>query len=42
MFLCEIQHCKFKKYIDKILEKKVEKCLKSELFPQIRNSLVIK
>lgn len=41
MFLCEVQHCKIKKYIDKIFEKKVEKCLKSELFSQIRKSLVI-
>lgn len=32
MLLCEVQHCKVKKYIDKIFEKKVEKCLKSELF----------
>jgi len=42
MLLCEVQHCKIKKYIDKILEKKVEKCLKSELFSRIRKSLVIK
>lgn len=42
MFLCEVQHCKIKKYIDKIFEKKVEKCLKSELSPHLRKSLVIK
>lgn len=35
MFLCEVQHCKIKKYIDKIFEEKVEKCLKSELFPKL-------
>jgi len=33
MLLCEVQHCKAKKYIDKIFEEKVEKYLKSELFP---------
>lgn len=32
MLLREVQHCKAKKYIDKTFEKKVEKCLKSELF----------
>ena len=42
MLLCEVQHCKAKKYIDKIFEKKVEKCLKSELFPRLCKSLVIK
>ncbi len=41
MLLCEVQHCKFKKYIDKIFEEKVEKCLKSELFPYLRKLLVI-
>lgn len=42
MFLCEVQHYKIKKYIDKIFEKKVEKCLKSELFPRLRKLLIIK
>ena len=42
MFLCEIQHCKVKKYIDKIFEEKVEKCLKSELFYRLCKLLVIK
>ena len=42
MLLCEVQHCKIKKYIDKILEKKVEKCLKSELFYRLCKLLVIK
>ena len=42
MLLCEVQHCKTKKYINKIFEGKVEKCLKSELFPHIRKSLIIK
>lgn len=42
MLLCEVQHCKAKKYIDKTFEEKVEKCLKSELFPHIRKSLIIK
>lgn len=42
MLLCEVQHYKFKKYIDKIFEGKVEKCLKSELFLHHRKSLVIK
>lgn len=42
MLLCEVQHCKFKKYIDKIFEGEVEKYLKSELFPHLRKSLVIK
>jgi len=42
MFLCEVQHCKAKKYIDKIFKEKVEKCLKSELFPHLRKLLVIK
>jgi len=42
MFLCEVQHCKIKKYIDKILEEKVEKCLKSELFYHLCKLLVIK
>jgi len=42
MLLCEVQHCKFKKYIDKIFERKVEKHLKSELFPRLRKSFVIK
>lgn len=42
MLLCEVQHCKFKKYIDKIFKGKVEKCLKSEPFPHPRKSLVIK
>lgn len=42
MLLCEVQHCKIKKYIDKIFEKKVEKCLKSELFPRLRKLLIIK
>lgn len=41
MLLCEVQHCKAKKYIDKIFEEKVEKCLKSELFPHLRKLLVI-
>ena len=42
MFLCEVQHCKIKKYIDKIFEEKVEKCLKSELFYRLCKLLVIK
>ena len=42
MPLCEVQYCKIKKYIDKIFEEKVEKCLKSELSPHTRKSLVIK
>lgn len=42
MLLCEVQHCKAKKYIDKIFEEEVEKYLKSELFPHLRKSLVIK
>lgn len=42
MLLCEVQHCKIKKYIDKIFERKVEKYLKSESFPHLRKSLVIK
>ena len=42
MLLREVHHCKTKKYIDKIIEGKVEKCLKSELFPHLRKSLVIK
>ncbi len=42
MLLCEVQHCKAKKYFDKIFERKVEKCLKSELFYRLRKSLVIK
>lgn len=42
MLLCEVQHCKIEKYIDKILEKKVEKCLKSELFYRLCKLLVIK
>ena len=42
MLLREVQRCKTKKYIDKILEGKVEKCLKSELFPRLCKSLVIK
>ena len=42
MLLCEVQHCKIKKYIDKIFERKVEKCLKSELFHHLRKLLVIK
>ena len=42
MFLCEIQHCKVKKYIDKIFEEMVEKCLKSELFYRLCKLLVIK
>ena len=42
MLLCEVQHCKLKKYIDKIFEGEVEKCLKSELFHHLRKSLVIK
>lgn len=42
MPLCEVQHCKIKKYIDKIFEKEVEKYLKSELFHRPRKSLVIK
>ena len=33
---------KAKKYIDKIFKEKVEKHLKSELFPYLRKSLVIK
>jgi len=41
MLLREVQHSKAKKYIDKIFKKKVEKCLKSELFPQLRKLLVI-
>ena len=41
MLLCEVQHCKIKKYIDKIFEEKVEKCPKSELFPHLRKLLVI-
>ena len=32
MLLREVQHCKAKKYIDKIFKEKVEKYLKSELF----------
>lgn len=42
MFLCEVQHYKIKKYIDKTFEEEVEKYLKSELFPHLRKSLVIK
>ena len=42
MLLCEVQHCMIKKYIDKTFEGKVEKCLKSELFPHLRKSLIIK
>jgi len=42
MLLREVQRYKIKKYIDKIFEKKVDKCLKSELFPHLRKSLVIK
>lgn len=42
MLLCEVQHCKIKKYIDKIFEGEVEKCLKSELFSHLRKSLIIK
>ena len=42
MLLCQVQHRTVKKYIDKIFEEKVEKCLKSELFPYLRKSLVIK
>ena len=42
MLLREVQHCKAKKYIDKIFKEKVEKCLKSELFPHLRKSLVIR
>ena len=42
MLMCEVQHCTVKKYIDKIFEEKVEKCLKSELFPHLRKLLVIK
>ena len=41
MLLCEVQHCKIKKYIDKIFKEKVEKYLKSELFPHLRKLLVI-
>lgn len=41
MLLCEVQHCKAKKYIDKTFEKKVRKCLKSELFYRLRKSLII-
>ena len=42
MLLRGVQHRKVKKYIDKIFEEKVEKYLKSELFPHLRKSLVIK
>ena len=42
MFLCEVQHCKIKKYVDKIFEKKVEKYLKSELLYRLCKLLVIK
>ena len=42
MLLCEVQHCKIKKYIDKIFKEKVEKYLKSELFPHLRKLLIIK
>ena len=42
MLLREVQHCKAKKYIDKIFKEKVEKYLKSELFYSLRKSLVIK
>ena len=42
MLLCEVQHCKIKKYIDKIFKEKVEKYLKSELFYSLRKLLVIK
>ena len=42
MLLCQVQHRTVKKYIDKIFEEKVEKCLKSEFFPHLRKSLVIK
>ena len=40
MLLCEVQHCTTKKYIDKIFEGKVEKCLKSELFPTFVSHLL--
>ncbi len=42
MLLREVQHCKAKKYIDKIFKEKVEKYLKSELFYSLRKLLVIK
>lgn len=42
MLLCQVQHRTVKKYIDKIFEEKVEKYLKSELFPHLRKLLVIK
>ena len=42
MLLCQVQHRTVKKYIDKIFEEKVEKCLKSELFHHLRKLLVIK
>ena len=42
MLLCQVQHRTAKKYIDKIFERKVEKCLKSELFHHLRKLLVIK
>ena len=42
MLLREVQHCKAKKYIDKIFKEKVEKYLKSELFYRLRKLLVIK
>jgi len=32
MFLCEVQHYKIKKYIDKIFKEKVEKWGKHEIF----------
>ena len=42
MLLCEVQHCKVKKYIDKMFKEKVEKSLKSELLHHLRKLLVIK
>ena len=42
MLLCQVQHRTVKKYIDKIFEEKVEKCLKSKLFHRPRKPLVIK
>ena len=40
MLLREVQYCKIKKYIDKIFEEKVEKCLKSELSPTLVSHLL--
>ena len=42
MLLCEVQHCKIKKYIDKIFEEKVGKSLKRELFWRLCKLFVIK